>query len=485
MTVLTDEKLIEELRRAFMAETDGIEPRPGALGRVHLELAAPAGNGASAHRRRFSAAAVFAALGTAVAVAVIVIALLAAHRGGSPGPPSGVVPVGAVRIAATALDPSGGPRWGLRTVQTGRLQACVQVGRLQGGQIGALGQDGAFGNDHRFHPIPLGRNFTCNQTDARGRLFLNVFARQVPASGALGGSAACFVGPAPGVLLHASRGRSRCPANDLRDLAYGALGPDAVSVTYPVNGRSVTVPTGPDGAYLVVLPAQKQSCTFGSRGGRGCIGGSGEITTANLQAGVITAVTYRDGHVCHLPAPTDAGVRQAQCPNIGYVHYPPVHVPHIAPAQVSATVTPSYVIGSRFCYRPHKGVLNTVDIPCDHGIPRGYKIGMNGQRTMVIHLSFLARVAATNVHSVYEWSLGRASGPHCQGSGGGVSATTMVPIRAGQHVVLEDNEAPCRGTYLGLVTYQPNGGPGSDTVDWQAPIRDGSILVGRFRFVVR
>jgi hypothetical protein len=79
----------------------------------------------------------------------------------------------------------GGLPWGLRTIQTHRLQACLQIGRLQSDQIGALGQDGAFANDGRFRPIPLHTNFPCGQTDAHGYLFLNVFEQETPASASL------------------------------------------------------------------------------------------------------------------------------------------------------------------------------------------------------------------------------------------------------------------------------------------------------------
>jgi hypothetical protein len=438
------------------------------------------------------------AVAAGVALGIAVIALVFLHHGNNANPNQATssVAVGTVRIAAEAPDPQSGLPWGLRTIQTHRLQACLQIGRLQSGQIGALGQDGAFANDGRFHPIPLHTNFPCGQTDAHGHLFLNVFEDGTPASASLGSTAGCRVSqPPPPPRLPRLHGPQplrlpTCPARDLRNVAYGVLGPEAVSITYSVNHHSVTKRTGPDGAYIVVVPATKQACTLGSGGGERCFGGGGEITTSTLQSGVITAVTYRDGHVCRLPTPTPGGVAAAtatSCPNIGYAKYPPFHPPHITAAQVSTTVTPSFVIGTRFCYRPEKGLFNPIDYPCEHGIPPGFKLGLTGQRTVVIHLNFVARLAADNHHSVYEFSLGRASGRTCSGSalGGGVAATTMVPIRAGQHVVLQDFEPPCPGTYEGLVTYQPNGGPGNDTLFWRAPIHDGSTLVGRFSFVVR
>ena len=69
--------------------------------------------------------------------------------------------------------------------------------------------------------------------------------------------------------------------------------------------------------------------------------------------------------------------------------------------------------------------------------------------------------------------------------GGGVSGTSMIPIRVGQLVRFQDQESPCLGTYQGVITYQPDGGDGRDTLSWDTPIHDGSVLVGRLRFTVR
>ncbi len=61
----------------------------------------------------------------------------------------------------------------------------------------------------------------------------------------------------------------------------------------------------------------------------------------------------------------------------------------------------------------------------------------------------------------------------------------MLPIRAGQRVTIQDDQEVCPGTYTGLVTYQPNGGPGQDNLGPSRPIRDHSILVGRFKYVLK
>ena len=50
--MLTDDQIIDELRRALAAETDGINPRPALLGRVHQELVAIPANRRRARRPR-------------------------------------------------------------------------------------------------------------------------------------------------------------------------------------------------------------------------------------------------------------------------------------------------------------------------------------------------------------------------------------------------------------------------------------------------
>jgi len=82
-------------------------------------------------------------------------------------------------------------------------------------------------------------------------------------------------------------------------------------------------------------------------------------------------------------------------------------------------------------------------------VPPGYRAGPSGPPTLLISVTFTARVAADNHHQVYEFSLGRANGPGCASGGGGVSGTSMIPIRVGQLVRLQDQESPCSGSYEG------------------------------------
>jgi hypothetical protein len=352
-----------------------------------------------------------------------------------------------------------------------------------------LGQDGAFHNDGTFHPIPLQSGFPCGRTDAHGYLFLNVLEQGATASAALGTAEGCQIERPrrlpPGAHI---RRLPICPRRDLRSIAFGVLGPDAVSITYPLNHHNVTERTGPDGAYIAVVPGTTQLCTFGPRGGERCFGGTGggQETTSTLQSGIITSVKYRDGHVCRLETVTSRGVGTASCPNLDYAHYPPYHPPHITEAQVAAPMRVRISTAKHYCYKPL--AFGSFEIPCDHGVPHGYKPASPNPSPSIalVDISFTARLAADNHHSVYEFSYAQASGPaNCTLNTGGTSATTMLPIRAGQRVTIQDNQEVCPGTYTGLVTYQPNGGPGRDTLDSSSPIRDRSIIVGRFRYTLR
>jgi hypothetical protein len=185
--VLSGDQLIDEVRLALLAETDGIDPRPGTLNRVRQELATSARPGWP-RRRGVRADAMVITVTTAITIAVALIAIVFLHHNSSSSstgqilvPAMNRVEVGTVRLTAQAADPNGGLRWGLRTIQTGGREACLQTGRVKGGVIGVVGQDGAYSDDGRFHLIPSRDNFPCAGTDANNYLFLNVLEQDVPA----------------------------------------------------------------------------------------------------------------------------------------------------------------------------------------------------------------------------------------------------------------------------------------------------------------
>jgi hypothetical protein len=230
-------------------------------------------------------------------------------------PPSPTTNVGvaipsSVRLLALRIaDPVGGPPWGLRTIKTTRGLVCVQLGRIVGGRIGVLGQDGAFHDDGRFHPLSIdyldGGSSNCATEDAKGNAFLNEEAFGVPTDGLISGERELVSGG-----CYAPHPTSRaCSPRDRRNVYYGLLGPDATSISYlGGDGKEHTMATvGPDGAYLVVVPHIASGCM---RGPAECSGhhvvisrdAFGETGGPTLNAfGVVRAVNYRGGSSCHLP----------------------------------------------------------------------------------------------------------------------------------------------------------------------------------------
>ena len=188
-------------------------------------------------------------------------------------------------IAARVADPSGGPPWGIRIVRGGGGLTCVQLGRLHASTLGVIGQDGAFANDGGFHPIPPSTVIAarCVSTDASGHAFLNTLDWGQPASGA--------VLTADGGDLKKC-GLSICPERDLRLVQYGLLGPDAVNVTYKLADRINKIPTGPDGAYLIVASPSKHLCAL-LVGAAACGSGTAEFNDPNSVAGLLISVRYR------------------------------------------------------------------------------------------------------------------------------------------------------------------------------------------------
>jgi hypothetical protein len=246
---------------------------------------------------RLHAAAIAAALvlvGGAVAVAatgVLTGSPVVEPEGPlSPSAGDGVPAVGGSRLLALrAADPEGGLPWGMRVVRTTRGQVCVQIGRVDGGQLGELGLDGAFHDDGRFHPLAadvlpkLGGNYdtTCTPTGAIFTAYDPGFDR----------SAASLPPEKLGV---------ESPARDLRSISYGLLGPHAVSITYRTSMGLRTAPVGRgSGAYLIVRPVRAGAGV--SRFGVTFVGS----TTAQRVAfyplasamGVVSAATFRLGSV--------------------------------------------------------------------------------------------------------------------------------------------------------------------------------------------
>ncbi len=457
--------------------------------------------------RKPSLSAIFTVVAAtaSVAIAVLALTLLRHQQSVTPVPTSDAVPANApttaklptgstagpqtanpntfqgaaipssVRLVAETADPGGGLPWGLREFQTTRGQTCLQVGRVQNGTIGVIGQDGAWANDGRFHPISPNAytGDSCSATDRNGNAFNNVAVQ--------GGIASAAVQWGLGLQSDGCGGGSGshqqpdCPPSDLRDLDYGLLGPDAASITYVgANGRLFTEPTnGPDGAYVIVGAGTTHSCSGQSGRGRACVG-SGRTAGPALEPGVITAVTYRNGHVCQLPVPTSAGVAQARCPP---VQYAAPRVQHVTAAQVAAPVSVQKLAAKHYC----------TSGPLTLALCRAGQTPLNGEHgVLLVNISFTARIAVTNGNSYYEFSdtypsQGR---PGCPGSG--TSGTTLANVRAGQRVLFQDQIPDgCIGVVHGTIAYVPaSGAAGFGSGSSRASGRHGSIIVGRFSFAM-
>ena len=326
---------------------------------------------------------------------------------GAQGPTRGDPVVSDAMVARTA-DPRGGLPWGLRVVQTKRGVACVNVGRLSDGRIGMLGQDGSFGNDGRFHPLsPAIGNQSCGLLDARGHAFINVASSVLAAS-----AGQVFSGDRCDSRVSDARVITRpCPLRDQRQVAYGLLGPDAVSVSYQgVGGRQGTEPTGPDGAFLVVLPMTEPMCP--ARTAR-CANFSSTDSAAlagpGLVRGMITSVTYRGGRVCRVPSLVASDPGRHGCDPAGYVApRAPTTAAHVT-TPITASLTPTNRCPT---HDPSK----------------------RNCRSLIAHVSFTARVGIDKLSSYYEYVV--QIPPHHGAHDCPFEAIghTSAPVRAGQRL---------------------------------------------------
>ena len=228
-------------------------------------------------------------------------------------------------LPISTADPAGGAPWGMREFSTSRGLGCIEVARLAGGKLVALGQDYAFGNDGRFHELSVssgGAGFGdwCSALDRYDRLYINQTWGEQPASAWL---SRCYApgSPAGG---HAP-GEPGCPLQDERNLYFGLLGPDAKSVTYVLQGQRHTLATsGPEGAYLIVTRSSANQLLTGV--------GAGGVVPVD---GPITEIHYRDGATCHITSRSWIGGAYACTPSMQVpVGYVPPHALSYTHAQV-------------------------------------------------------------------------------------------------------------------------------------------------------
>lgn len=424
----------------------------------------------AARRRRLASARAMLVAGLLLALAAAALAVGGVLELGAPArlPFSvfgnaregyGALVPGTVRLLPIAApDPAGGPDWGMRVLSTTRGQGCIQIGRLLDGKLGALGRDEAFGNDGRFHELPVSAAYDvngCALLDARGRLFTNVTADARPASawvgtgGQLGGCVPPTAGPYEKGLRRSPGERLRpvplCPQRDLRNIYYGLLGPQARSITYVLGGQRHTLDTvGADGAYMFVTRASaNQLLNFANAG-------TADVVPVD---GPIREIHYRDGSTCHLTSKSWIGGSYACTPSLSE----PVGF-------VPAASTPT---------------------PAEAASPIHARLTRGRFGETVIAVSFTARVAIADARRVYD-VIWRAPG---MPSGVYGEAGTNSNVPAGHRVVVEipagyppprgpaDGRPPRSGLVRGTVHLQQAVGAGGLEGPGSVAVPVGSFAV--------
>jgi hypothetical protein len=274
--------ILQELRNELVAIAHKQEANRGAAARVRSWLS-----------RRTNAtvmAVAFVLSGGAIAAAATgVLNGSAVKRQGPRTPYAGIgvpAPGGSRLLALRAADPQGGLPWGMRLVHTTRGEICVQIGRLDDGQLGQLGIDGAFHDDGRFHP--LAPDILPQYSDS-GDVSCNLAA---PIRIGLWSAGDRSAAPSP------ERTSFKPTAADLRSISWGLLGPHAVSITYDSAAGVLTRPVAPGtGAYLLVSEVSHVPRSIG--GGAEFVGStSGHTVDAQSPTGIdgsVIATTFRFG----------------------------------------------------------------------------------------------------------------------------------------------------------------------------------------------
>ncbi len=240
--------------------------------------------------------------GVVLASATIALATSGLIPIGSPVPPNhrlraGVglglpEPGSSLLLPLRVSDPEGGLPWGMRIIRTSREEVCLQVGRVRNGELGVLGVDGAFKDDGEFHPLPLD-SLPAHPPEIVGFFVDATTSCFLPGRAFVGSRIAMHVSAAAGSLAERPQ---TSPRRDLRNVYFGLLGPQAVSVAYEQEGtqRTQAVLAG-TGTYLIVQP-------FSTESSAPSLGGGGSTTLGQMGPGrreLLTRITYRlHGRLC-------------------------------------------------------------------------------------------------------------------------------------------------------------------------------------------
>jgi hypothetical protein len=309
------------------------------------------------------------ACGCLLASATIALAASGVILQGAPVRPEGLLnsgvgegvpaPGASQLLSLRVPDPEGGLPWGVRIVRTTRGEVCVQIGRVENGQLGELGIDGVFHDDGRFHAIPA------DVLPETSRVGVKVKDEDATEAVSCHLAGQVVVGAHVGVDRSAGAadgGERKRPLSRLRNIYYGMLGAPAVSVSYKAGktGRTLAV-LQPLGAYLIVRSAAGKELE--GSGGES-LGSEGDLPAS----APLTAITYRlDGKLCQR----------------GPV-LPPWGVEHLADP----------------CPEPHRPSTRYV-APRDLRRPLHVRLQVSNRLVTAVQLSFTAPFAVTSAKEDY------------------------------------------------------------------------------------
>jgi hypothetical protein len=343
----------------------------------------------------------------------------------------------------------------MRVIRTTRGLLCLQAGRVVDGQLGALGTGYAFHGDKRFHPFVADDAIStdaCPAVGASGTAFLPGPPVIVPANGLpLAGENVAQSNQVHCDLPGQENWGVRCPQSELRQAAVGLLGPHAKSIEVTnADGSGFSVaPYGPEGAYLIVLPAQPNANASMSSGAyEGPFG-----NVSNAPGGATLKVTYDDGVQCQIPAHAATGQCHAQS-TAGAA--PP------SAKQLRSTVKATY---EPLDQRPETPLLMYGTGASSQGTFPG-RTGSNGidPPGRALAVSFSAPVDATNASSAYVVELRPQPVPGCATPAVIVSQPTSQTLKAGATVnITVPLETRCATSYSGRVFYASSSSIGGES----------------------
>ena len=362
------------------------------------------------------------------------------------------VPESLALLPMRAADPEGGPSWGMRVIRTSRGLLCLQAGRVMDGQLGALGTGYAFHGDERFHPFLADDAIStdaCPAVGAGGTAFLPGPPVIVPADGLpLAGENVARSDQVHCDLPGQQDWGVRCPQSELRQVAMGLLGPHARSIEVGnPDGSSFTIdPYGPEGAYLIVLPAQPNANANMSSGSYQSPFGS----VSSAPGGATLKVTYDDGVQCQIPTSNPS----QQC------HAQSTAGPGLPPAgQMKSVVQASYVPLDE-----HPEFPLLMEGTGGKGFPG--RTGSNGKDAPgpAFTVTFKAPVAAANASSAYVVELRPHPVSGCATPSVIVSQPTSETLQAGAQVsITVPLETSCATSYDGRVFYATSSSIGGES----------------------